>query len=816
MTHDEPLVELLFDRLAADGVPDDVADVVLGAVGGDDDLRAALDGRTTRLDPAGDGPATRPAHLYLDAVTVAGFRGVGPRRTLAVRPGPGLTLVVGRNGSGKSSFAEAIELALTGDSARWADRNSVWRSGWRNLHQPDACAIALDLRMDGQATPTRIRRAWPAEGELTDATVSVSSPEGESGGLDTLGLARPLRLYRPFLTAGDLGRLVTSTSTALHDSVNGILGLELLTETDRRLQAAAKPGDALLKDLRERRLALRAGLDQVDDDRARRAARLLAATSPDLDELDSVLAEPVGGDTDRAVALHRRLAELALPDPAVVARLSQELAAFAEESRGYEERQVKASVRTAELLRLAMDHHADNGDGPCPVCRTGALDGAWREQADLAFRELRDLSLSANRAASQITELTRRARQLTADLDPPAGGALDLAGGDGAALALLRDAVAALRLLPGAPAELAAHLADRYPAVAQAAELVREESAAYLRERDTAWQAVAGELRAWAAAARREPALQAEQARLKAARAWLKRTADEIRNARLAPFAAHSQQIWRWLRQESNVEFGGMTLQGSGTRRSVVFNVSVDGADNGTALGVMSQGELQALGLATFLPRSCAAESPFRFVVIDDPVQSMDPAKVDGLARVLADLAADRQVLVFTHDSRLPDAVRRLEIDAQILEVVRAERSVVTVREAADPVSRYLSDADAVALSRDVPDEVRAPVVAELCRSALEAACHRVVWRVRAARGEPVAATEAALDRAGSSVAVTFALALFDDPGRGDEVLRGLNNRFGRGAGDAYQACRKGVHGHWQGDLPGLVRQVRRITEGMR
>ncbi|MET8310179.1 hypothetical protein [Micromonospora sp. NPDC005173] len=42
----------------------------------------------------------------------------------------------------------------------------------------------------------------------------------------------------------------------------------------------------------------------------------------------------------------------------------------------------------------------------------------------------------------------------------------------------------------------------------------------------------------------------------------------------------------------------------------VAFPVSVDGADNRTALRVMSQGEMQALGLATFLPRSCAPESP--------------------------------------------------------------------------------------------------------------------------------------------------------------------------------------------------------------
>ncbi|MBM0237998.1 AAA family ATPase, partial [Micromonospora sp. ATA32] len=148
-----PLIELIFDRLAADGVPDDTAEVVLAALGGDDDLAAALAGTPTSLDlrsPAADEPDKR---IWLTSVTVAGFRGVGPERTVEIGPGPGITLVVGRNGSGKSSFAEAVELALTGDSARWADRNSVWRTGWRNLHTPDPCRIAVELRVDGVAAP---------------------------------------------------------------------------------------------------------------------------------------------------------------------------------------------------------------------------------------------------------------------------------------------------------------------------------------------------------------------------------------------------------------------------------------------------------------------------------------------------------------------------------------------------------------------------------------------------------------------------------------------------------------------------------------
>jgi DNA repair exonuclease SbcCD ATPase subunit len=94
-------------------------------------------------------PADVPG-TYLRSVTVTGFRGIGPQTSLELQPGPGLTLVVGRNGSGKSSFAEAAEIALTGTNARWRDRSSVWREGWRNLHRGDAQpSVQVDLHVDG-------------------------------------------------------------------------------------------------------------------------------------------------------------------------------------------------------------------------------------------------------------------------------------------------------------------------------------------------------------------------------------------------------------------------------------------------------------------------------------------------------------------------------------------------------------------------------------------------------------------------------------------------------------------------------------------
>ena len=86
-----------------------------------------------------------PDLVYLGAITVAGFRGIGPATTLPLHPGLGLTLVVARNGSGKSSFAEGAEVLLTGTRLRWEGRTKAWKLGWRTLHQAHTASVSAQL-----------------------------------------------------------------------------------------------------------------------------------------------------------------------------------------------------------------------------------------------------------------------------------------------------------------------------------------------------------------------------------------------------------------------------------------------------------------------------------------------------------------------------------------------------------------------------------------------------------------------------------------------------------------------------------------------
>ncbi|MEU8255507.1 hypothetical protein AB0C06_14740 [Micromonospora inaquosa] len=509
-----PLIELIFDRLATDDVPTGTVELVLAALTSEDDLTAALAGTPTRLDPrspTGDGPAER---VWLKSVTVAGFRGVGPERTIQIGPGPGFTMLVGRNGSGN---------------------------------------------VDGVATPTRVHRAWPVGAELTDAEVTVTSAKGRHSGLSELGLARPLELYRPF----------------------------------------ARPHDTSIKEVRAQRATLVATLDGIADERARRTAALLRGRGAvDLDAVTAILDEPDEVTADQEVLLCRELADLAPP---------------------------------------SVDE--------------------------------------VNRLAGQL----REASHLIDDLTVPEGP------GSEPTVGALRDAVAALRRVPEKPADLADHLAARYPAVVAVADAARAYAEGFLRQRDTGWRAAAADVRQWVAAA------------------------------------------------------GG-----------------------------------------------------------------------------LAELAEQRQVVVFTHDTRLPDAVRRLDLGkARIIEVTRAERSVVTPRAGSDPVTRYLDDASALARNEEIPAEVRGPVVAELCASAVEAACHRAVWRTGVARGVPHADIETSIEDASRRVATIVALAVFDDAEKGGDVLGWLGRRHGRRAVNAYRACREGVHGAYLADLPGLVADARLLAAAL-
>ncbi len=248
-------------------------------------------------------------------------------------------------------------------------------------------------------------------------------------------------------------------------------------------------------------------------------------------------------------------------------------------------------------------------------------------------------------------------------------------------------AEAVLRHHPDDEGDLGAAIEANLPQLIASLDELRQAAKTELLSREDAWHPHALALAEWLPKARKARQGALSLPSLKAAEKWMKDAADVLRNERFTPIADQTKSIWDQLKLQSNVSLEDVHLGGTGKARKVELKVTVDGQE-GAALGVMSQGELHSLALSLFIPRATLEESPFRFVVIDDPVQSMDPARVDGLARVLDTASKHRQLVVFTHDDRLPESLRRLDIPATVIEVTRREGSQVDLRVSKDPVSR--------------------------------------------------------------------------------------------------------------------------------
>jgi hypothetical protein len=446
------------------------------------------------------------------------------------------------------------------------------------------------------------------------------------------------------------------------------------------------------------------------------------------------------------------------------------------------------------------------------VCgRAAALDDEWQERTVREIALLRDQAAEATRANNAAAEALSTARELFQPV--PVVLKIDAIGSADPAPACR--AWSALGQRPeGSDADalrkLADHIEHARPPLVQAVSALTSAAEAELQAREGIWAPIAAAVVEWCARAQKAEAAAAPVPALKEAVTWLKGATDDIRNDRLTPLGDQARVIWAKLRQESNVDLGAIRLSGSGPRRQVDVSVTVDGAP-GAALSVMSQGEVNALALSIFIPRATLAASPFRFLVIDDPVQAMDPAKVDGLAQVLQDVARTQQLIVFTHDDRLPEAVRRLGIPARILEVSRRPGSIVDVRPALTPIERQLKDAQDLCADGSLPNTVEARVVPGLCRLAVEAAFIEAIRRAQLRAGKSHAEVEAAIEAADTTTKKA-ALAMFGDAARGADVLPRLDNWQGW-AGDTYKALNKGAHHEHQGSLRSLVQQTRDLTE---
>lgn len=737
-----------------------------------------------------DDAGVSPVRAWLRWLEVEGFRGIGAPARLELDAAPGLTVVAGRNGSGKSSLAEGLEVLLTGTSRRWTDKAADFQSGWRNLHHPRA-RVAAGFVVEGSGRELVLERVW-------DDAASVLRIDGREGDLARIGWSEAVESWRPILS-GDLSRRLEGTPSALFDAMAGVLGLESLVEACNDLGRERRELRALVKAVQAERSGLVAALKGSDDPRARRA--LEALEGEDLEALAALVhAEP--GGTPQLDDL-RAVASVEVPDPGAVRALAEALRGASERVRALTEGLAGRGDRLAGLLEVALDLR-EGGDADCPVCGTaGALDEVWVERARAQLREAREAAGALEIARRELSTLTARARDA---LGQPGEGWLRHARAlpDDVLPHEIVEAWAAGRALEGHA--LADHLDARVDALVEALDRARAAAREQLERQQEAWLPLA--LRVREHVDRSQEALDArdEAGLLEAAERWLADAEKALRVERFAPIAEQARAIWDQLRQESHVALESIELKGQKTRRKLGLEARVDDEET-SALGVMSQGELNALALSLFVPRTTLPESPFRFLLVDDPVQAMDPHKVDGLALVLSDLARTRQTLVFTHDERLLESLRRLRRPARVWQVQRAPRSTITLVSRREPAAQALEDAALVLSVPSLDPRIVGRLVPGFCREAVEARLVGILRRRWIGAGVSHTEVEERLAKH-RGLRSLAALVLFDDARAGREVDGALARRFGPEAAELFAQLNAGAHG--DGDM--APNQVLRAT----
>ncbi|WP_238419510.1 AAA family ATPase [Gordonia sp. 'Campus'] len=751
------LLETVWELLDADDeLSDEAKYVVIAALDSEDALSEQLGGgAVTHQRPDSTPEAQEPAGAFLREIRVAGFRGIGPQASLTITPYPGITVISGRNGSGKSSFAEALEYALTGQSYRWKHKAKLWVDAWRNLHQGDPCEVRVDFTTEN-GPKTSIGAQWSGGAELNDAQ-HWSQREGEKrqDGVDALGWTTAIEIHRPILSYDEIGGLLEREPSKLYDELDKLLALDEVQDAERRLNAEYTERRRPRKTARDALVALKKKLVSVDDERVSALTKLVRSRTPDLDAIAELVAGTNSSEHARVAALEA-IAEKELPDINAAGLIAAGLRDSLASARTLADDAMRTTEQRSDLLQRALEFRSAHDDEApaCPVCGEGVLTVAWEHHAREAIAAEGSQLAMYREARRHVHEHEQSARRLFESLR-------DVARVEDTELYTLtayRDAFGVASALPVAVEDLPSHIEANLPPVVEALAALRTEAASAMADLQDAWAPIAEEALEWLALERRARETDGTVKTIEEARTWVQENSQRFRAQRLEPISEGARAIWSQLRQESDVEISEIALEGKRTHRKAVLRGHVDGKPAG-ALSVMSQGELHALALALFLPRATSSASPFRFIVLDDPIQAMDPAKIDGFLNVLTDLAASRQVIVFSHDDRLATAIRQHSIDAHLIEVTRESGSQLVVKSADEPARRYVDDAFAIVADENVPEDVKRRACPGLFRFAIEAAARQVYFTRSNVDGQPQHDTEAQWAEAKSATACV-ALAL--------------------------------------------------------
>lgn len=218
---------------------------------------------------------------------------------------------------------------------------------------------------------------------------------------------------------------------------------------------------------------------------------------------------------------------------------------------------------------------------------------------------------------------------------------------------------------------------------------------------------------------------------------------------------------------------------------------------------IMSESQLNALGIALLLARLKHDEDDWRTLVLDDVVNGFDAPHRHGLLRLLEEEFSDWQVIVFSHDSAFRDiAMHATRGGWTFLEIVKWTPGGGPVLDDGDPLNRLKSELDAGVAASGLGGFARAAIEGSLGRPLMKLGYREIRYdpRQRFTAHDFLIGLQSGLKKSDSSLAE---LAVLDRMDAASYMATTLVHR------------RDGAQEPSRDDLLRLVDDLRELEEGL-
>lgn len=703
----EDLVSLAEERKASAWAPEKIA-------GWDRLLSVA---RELAGSGACDDDVARGRTWSLVRVRIHNYQGVGAEPLeIQFDPTPGVTVMHGSNGSGKSSIADAIETALHGTPRQPAATGSGGNVPlWEREHcgrDADEAFVEVTLRCGAEQLVLSCRIA--KDGRVTERKVQHAT-ESVTTELDlsTTTWHSALAGHRPVFGYAAVERQVQLAKN-LREFLEPLLAFGGCFETLKdKVTKASAPATEAMRRWKGALTDAQAAVAAVDQQWAQEGASGLAWPNIDDDPdqwLQTSELTEAGSSVPEVTEQHHDRLRVAAAG-VIKAQLDLEAAETS-----------LASHLAGPLNDLHERAEALEDPGEtCPVCATAGI--PWVSRLGTAVTGLVAIEAEDRVFRERLGELRR---VLDTDLDQVIA-VLGQNWCDAATSAAAKPAIercselrqvldrdgqqATPRVRAAVRAACDSLMSEDWRAVVLAAASQSDHRRQWLRARRTA---VDQFIDCWRACATAGSAA----SRWQSADKCLSDLQTQLRTQRAENLQALTDSTVQQLLHDVGLSVTSLSVQG--TKASVDVT---DGSGKPVRLSMLSAGQRNALLLAPLL--AVAHDGPFGFLVLDDPVHAFDQVRVDRLADRIHDLAARCRVIVLTHDERLKEhllarsaacevrSVRRDPITGDVCEKVTASMWRILVDDAREALQLAKSQPGGTTV--DPTDLVRG-----LCRMAVD------------------------------------------------------------------------------------------------